>query len=206
MQNVAKGDENNKTWWDSNIIPKNLTFSNEKTSLQTLDELCQNNDETKCTSPSKIIGTGGGIYSPLLIYGYGIFKIQDAKTLSTNTSTDLVLNILSLANGMIFSTIMMIVFGFLVIILVCILFIRAIKMWMYAIFSPLFSLKILFRDQWKDDTADMFSIKEFLGLVFVPAIIGLALSFGLIVAATISQGISKTMTANQGNCSLTSAE
>lgn len=101
--------------------------------------------------------------------------------------------------------IMMLVFGVLIIALVFILFVRAIKLWMYAIFSPLFSLKFIFRDQWKDDSAEMFTIKEFVGLAFVPAIIGLALSFGLIVAATISAGISSSTT-GQSACDMTQGD
>lgn len=47
----------------------------------------------------------------------------------------------------------------------------------------------------------MFTIKEFVGLAFVPAVIGLALSFGLIVAATISSGISAST--QKDSCNMT---
>lgn len=47
----------------------------------------------------------------------------------------------------------------------------------------------------------MFDIKEFIGLAFVPAVIGLALSFGLIVVSAI-----KTGTTTHPDCDMTQKE
>jgi hypothetical protein len=52
---------------------------------------------------------------------------------------------------------MFLVFGILTIALVYILFTRAIKMWMYAIFAPIFTAKIVFKD-WKVDSEETFEI------------------------------------------------
>lgn len=145
-------------------------------SIDEIKKQCRNEDGTlkansNCKSPQDIINNASGIYSPLLIYGYGIFKIQEVKTIDNKGTTDLIKDVASLINGMVFSLIMMFVFGILVIALTFVLLIRAMKLWMYAIFSPLFSLKIVLGDQWKDDSSEMFSIKEFIGLAFVPAVI-----------------------------------
>jgi len=66
---------------------------------------------------------------------------------------------------------------------------RAIKLWVYAIFSPLFTLNIVssgFLSQ--VDSKKTFSIKEFIGLAFVPAVVSLVLGFGLIVIGAVQQG------------------
>ena len=64
---------------------------------------------------------------------------------------------------------------------------RAIKLWFYAIFSPLFTLRFVLQDDMKKagDDDDMFSITEFIGLAFVPAVVGLTLSFGLMIVASM---------------------
>lgn len=83
---------------------------------------------------------------------------------------------------------MLLVFGILVIALIFMLMVRAIKLWVYAIFSPLFTLHFVAGKEIMGkmgDGDDTFSIKEFIGLCFVPAIIGLTLSFGLIVLSMV---------------------
>ncbi len=87
---------------------------------------------------------------------------------------------------MVVGALMFLVFGILTIALVAVLFVRAIKLWFYAIFSPLFTFRFVAGDLFKvADKDDSFSIKEFVGLAFVPAVIGLALSFGLIIVGAV---------------------
>ncbi len=83
---------------------------------------------------------------------------------------------------------MFLVFGILVIALIFILVTRAIKLWVYAMFSPLFTLHFVAGKEIMGkmgDSEDTFSIKEFIGLCFVPAVIALTLSFGLIVISAV---------------------
>ena len=83
---------------------------------------------------------------------------------------------------------MLLEFGLLVIALIFMLMVRAIKLWVYAIFSPLFTLHFVAGKEIMGkmgDGDDTFSIKEFIGLCFVPAIVGLTLSFGLIVLSMV---------------------
>ena len=71
------------------------------------------------------------------------------------------------------------VFGLLVLALVFMLMMRAIKLWFYAIFSPLMTLKYVIGDGvfGGKENSDSFDLKEFFGLAFVPALVGLSLSF-----------------------------
>ncbi len=82
---------------------------------------------------------------------------------------------------------MFLIYGILVIALIFMLITRAIKLWFYAIFSPLFTLRFVLKDDFKKagDDDDMFSISEFIGLAFVPAVVGLTLSFGLVIVSSM---------------------
>lgn len=64
---------------------------------------------------------------------------------------------------------------------------RAMKLWFYAIFSPLFTIKFILGDKafGDGDKDGSFNITEFLGLAFVPAVVSLALSFGLVIIAAL---------------------
>ena len=100
---------------------------------------------------------------------------------------------------------MFIVFGLLVMALVFMLMMRAIKLWFYAIFSPLMTLKYVLGDGvfGGKENSSSFDLKEFFGLAFVPALVGISLSFGLIVIAAlkIAGGTDGTgPNAKQGDC------
>jgi hypothetical protein len=66
------------------------------------------------------------------------------------------------------------------------LLMRAIKLWFYAIFSPIMTLQyVIGSGIFGKENSDTFDYKEFLGLAFVPAVVGLALSFGLVIIASL---------------------
>ncbi len=69
------------------------------------------------------------------------------------------------------------VFGVLVVAIVYALFSRAIMLWLYAMFSPFFSLTYVLGDKAKK--LEKFSIKEFISLAMVPVYVSAALAFGL---------------------------
>jgi hypothetical protein len=73
-----------------------------------------------------------------MVYAYGVFKIQEFGELDGKFNP--VGAIIDLIHRGIVGMIMFIVFGFLVMALIFMLLIRAIKLWFYAIFSPLFTL------------------------------------------------------------------
>ena len=188
---------NDSSWWNTSFIPREMIYKNGDTQWSdgsklsdkaTIDAYCQTTggwkwDDVKCISPSKITEQAGGLFSPLLIYSYWIFKIQDVQKLTTKT--DLVKTIISIINQWIIGALMFLVFGILVLALIFMLMMRAIKLWLYAIFSPLFTIKFVLWEKafWDADKDGSFNISEFIGLAFVPAVVSLALSFWLIIIA-----------------------
>ena len=76
-----------------------------------------------------------------------------------------------------------IIFGILVIAIVYALFTRAIMLWMYAIFSPLFALMYVTGSKHK--ALEKFSISEFMSLALVPVYVSAALAFGLLFLGAV---------------------
>ncbi len=77
------------------------------------------------------------------------------------------------------------VFIVILIALVLVLFTRVIRMWMYAIFSPLFALKYFLSDKVdKDSMLSKFDFREFIGLAMVPVVVSAALGFGFMFLNT----------------------
>lgn len=124
------------------------------------------------------------MYGPLVIYGYSIFKFKEITTLKSGV--DIAKAVLDIVHTSIVSVIMFAVFGILVLALAAMLMVRAIKLWVYAIFSPLFTFQFVAGSAMMGENKDTFTIKEFVGLCFVPAIVGLSLSFGLIMISAVN--------------------
>lgn len=83
------------------------------------------------------------------------------------------------------SALFAIVFTVVLIALVLVLFTRVIRMWMYAIFSPLFALRYFLSDKIdKDNALSKFDFKEFIGLAMVPVVVSAALGFGFMFIMT----------------------
>ena len=83
------------------------------------------------------------------------------------------------------SAIFAIVFTVVLIALVLVLFTRVIKMWMYAIFSPLFALKFFLDDKVKQEsTLGTFKFSDFIALAMVPVVVSAALGFGFMFIMT----------------------
>jgi hypothetical protein len=136
----------------------------------------------------------------MMVYAYSIFKFQDVKKL--DTVTDILKAWVWIVHQGIIAAIMFIVFGLLTLALVAMLLVRAIKLWVYAIFSPLFTFRFVAGSNllgWDKD--DSFTIKEFIGLAFVPAIVWLTLSFGLIMVNAVSSAKPASWWAQVEECS-----
>ena len=84
---------------------------------------------------------GGGIYGSLVVYAFAVFKVQDIKEI--RSKLDLVQTPFQIVHQLIVGALMFIVFGLLVMALVVMLFMRAVKLWFYAMFSPLMTLKFV---------------------------------------------------------------
>jgi len=162
-------------WFTEKSIPMNVNVDNTWTGSKTSPSKCPD----ACISPKQFLEKWGWIFWPMIVYGYSIFKFQEIKSLSTGV--DIASAALNIVHSSVVGAIMFLVFWLLTLALAAMLFVRAIKLWMYAIFSPLFTFRFVAGSNllWGDD--DSFSLKEFIGLAFVPAIVWLTLSFGLII-------------------------
>lgn len=182
QNNANKQNKIDVWWWDDTIHQKYQFFTDDfdKVLLWGAAQEKKCGQWATCVSPKSVLTDASWMYSALIIYGHGVFKIGEAKNLKTNI--DVAKTWMSILNQLILWAIMFIVFGFLVIALVFLLFMRAIKLWFYAIFSPLMTLRYVIGDGFfGKDNSDGFDVKEFIGLAFVPALVWLALSFGLMM-------------------------
>lgn len=170
-------------WWNVDSIPTTFELYTDPAVL--VSGAQKQYTQWPYTSPKKILTDSSGIYGSLLIYGNGIFKLNEAKRLST--ATDVLESIGWLVNKWILAIVMFVVFWFLVIALVFMLMMRAIKLWFYAIFSPLMTLRYVVGPELfgGKENSDGFELKEFIWLAFVPALVGLALSFGIVVVSVL---------------------
>jgi hypothetical protein len=181
------------SWWSTKSIDKIYDYTAKVDSSNPKKSNCP----TDCLAPQDVFKNAGGIWSPIAIYAYGIFKVQNFKKLDDWTSG--VDNIMQLINQLALGIIFFIVFGILTMALIFMLFIRALKLWMYAIFSPLFTIHfVLGKELLSGESMNDFSLKEFIWLAFVPAVVGLVLSFGLVIISTI-------ITPNDGNTAVPAA-
>ncbi len=176
------------SFWDTPSIPKKIVYENSKMTIDGKEidnktKLCT--VPSDCVSPKAFIKSSWWMYSPLLIYSFSVFKFQNVKFI--NNTTDLVTAIWSIINQWIVWALMFVVYGLLVLALVFMLLMRAVKLWFYTIFSPLFTIKYVLGDKWfwEADKDGSFKITEFIGLAFVPAVVSLALSFGLIIVSVM---------------------
>jgi hypothetical protein len=179
-------------WWmGKKSIPSQITIdeatSNDEASSSTKWEkntIWCASEGANCLTPTDFLRTSGWMYGYMMVYAYSVFKFDEVKKLPTGV--DILKTGLGIAHQGILAAIMFLVFGLLTLALVAMLLVRAIKLWIYAIFSPMFTFRFVAGSNmlgWSDDT---FSIKEFVGLCFVPAIVGLTLSFGLILINAVS--------------------
>ena len=84
---------------------------------------------------------------------------------------------MDIASKLGFGIIFFVIFGILVIAIIYALFSRALMLWLYAMFSPIFALTFVLGDKAKK--LEKFTIKEFISLAMVPVYVSAALAFGL---------------------------
>lgn len=194
------------SWWEKDTIPTKISYRNNSYYSDSVNLSKDNNMEIlcknglSCTSPSKITANTSGLFSPLMIYSFWVFKIQNVKLLTTDPLYPIKW-IIQIVHQWIIGAIMFIIYGLLVLALIFVLLMRAMKLWMYAMFSPLFTIKYVLWEKafWDADKDGSFTITEFIGLAFVPAVISLALSFWLIVIAALQSPLSWNGAVNENN-------
>ena len=181
----------NSAWFTKKSIPEKIIVDNSWTWVvdKTTDK-CPDN----CISPETFLSKWWWVYGPLVVYGYSIFKFKEIDKLETGI--DVAKAAINIIHSSIVSAIMFWVFGILVLALAAMLLVRAIKLWMYAIFAPLFTFRFVAWSNMLGGDDDSFSIKEFIWLAFVPAIVWLTLSFGLIMINAVSWTHKQTQNTN----------
>lgn len=183
-----------ENWYNKPIISKKIDLKQVYHEWDQ-EESC---NENNCISIKNFFKEWGWIYGSLLIYAYWIFKIQKFKAIDTESTVDIVNNIIDLIGQWAINSIMFIVFGLLIIALTSILFVRTFWLWIYTIFSPLFTLN--FALQWSNNKSlERFNIKEFVSAAFVPAVIGFILSLWIIVIASVQWAMSSINEQNNNN-------
>ena len=191
-------DDDQKCWENRPSIPKVYKFfENEALASISSNDNAWKNCPVDCVSPKEFFRGLWWTYWHLLVYAYSVFKVNDVKKIDTTWNK--ISTWVQLLHQWIIGAILFMVFGILILALCVMLFFRAVKLWFYAIFSPLFTLHYvtgwgIFGWEGKEN----FSIKEFIGLAFVPAIVWLALSFWLVVIGTIQS--SSNSDPSKGNC------
>ncbi|MBX9809423.1 hypothetical protein K2X92_03485, partial [Candidatus Gracilibacteria bacterium] len=206
-ETIGAGDS---AWFVDPSIPKNITVDNTSGTGMTSKKITcptETKSTTDCISPKDFLEKAGGMYGPLVVYGYSIFKFEEIAELKS--AVDIASAAIQIVHTSIVSAIMFCVFGILILALAVMLLVRAIKLWMYAIFAPLFTFRFVAGSNLMGGDDDSFSIKEFVGLAFVPAIVGLTLSFGLIMINAVSsthQGTQPASTKKSEPCKLETTE
>ena len=147
MDTISKLESGKDSFWKANTIPKTITSDTLFTSIDTIKMSCKTTPEN-CTSPEKITKGSSGIYGPMLIYAYNVFKIHEVKAVNTN-GIDVALNLANIVTDSLIAAIMFLAFGLILIAIVVVLLKRALYLWFYTMLSPLFTLKYVFKDQWK---------------------------------------------------------
>lgn len=170
----------NGAWWTNKSIPTKIVISETGTGWY------KNDSVTEYISPETYLTKSSWMYGYMMVYAYSIFKFDQVKQL--NGPSDVIKAWAWIVHQSVIAAIMFIVFGLLTMALIAMLLVRAIKLWVYAIFSPLFTFRFVagWNLMWGAD--ESFTIKEFIGLAFVPAIVWLTLSFGLILINAVSSG------------------
>ncbi len=95
-----------------------------------------------------------------MVYAYGIFKFQNIPKIGS--ATDGIKSVGQIINQAFIGAMMFLIFGLLVLALIFMLAMRAIRLWFYAIFSPLFTLQYVIGDSIFGENKNTFSIKEFI--------------------------------------------
>lgn len=174
----AMESQNPSAWYSKNAsIPKKISIWGDESKKV---EACS---EWTCITPKEFLSKSAWMYGPLVVYAYSIFKFENITRL--DWPADVATAIAKVVHTSIISTLMFFVFGILVLALAVMLIVRAVKLWAYAIFAPLFTFQFVAGSGMMWDNKDMFSIKEFIGLCFVPAVVWLSLSFWLIMIAAV---------------------
>lgn len=122
-----------------------------------------------------------GIYSIMYYYTFAVMKFDDYWKIFSWDIWGWINSIIALLFKTWFSILFIIIYAILIIALAMALFIRWVRFWLFAMFSPVFWLFYFFKkDGWWDGAAKNFSVKNLISLAMVPVYVSWALVFGLV--------------------------
>ena len=182
-----------QTWLTTKSIPSKIEYNENNTWSKLTATDCKK-DQWSCLSLEDVLAKPSSWpFSMLNVFAYNIFRIQDVKVIGEDDAK-LIKNGVNILNKLIYGVIMFVAFGIIIIALIAALFKRAILLWVYAIFSPLFSLAFFLPDGLKK-WLDLFDYKKFIGLAFVPVYVAGAMAFWLVLLNLIVNPLTTAATA-----------
>lgn len=192
----------NKSLWHAKVLPKQFDFTTNSSGYGE-DVKCtggKTKTGVKCISPAEFLTHNeAGPFFIIMIYAYNIFKIQEAdmkplKNFCKSTdgtqymaAKDCTKNLMGIVRDFWLSLIVTVFFAIMLIALCWVLLMRAIKLWIYIMLSPLFGLAFftwewLGTPVWEGWESGMGSVgfKAFFKLAMVPVLVSAVLAFGLL--------------------------
>lgn len=185
---ASNGDVVRKFFDQKPIIPRQMELNLTKEGKNNMFKSVNCEDEKQkdqCLTISQFLSnSNGGAYNLLSVYAYGIFHVEKYMNIEKGQLEQGILNnVTDIFKKLGFGIVFFVVFGILVIAIVYALFSRAIMLWMYAIFSPIFALNHVLGS--KNKSLEKFTIKEFISLAMVPVYVSAALAFGLMFLSLV---------------------
>lgn len=142
--------------------------------------------------------TGNWIYSVMYFYTFSVMKFDNYWKLFSWDLIKWVNDVVNLIFKTGFSIIFIVVYAILVIALWLALFVRILRLWFFALFSPVFWLLYFFKkDGWWDGVVKNFSLKNFIWLALVPVYVSAALAFWIIFILTADTWLQKSWLVSQ---------
>lgn len=185
---AASGDKVRDYFDKKKIIPKNMTLdlqTNTPGNKSFSADSCEKENEDKCLSISEFLSNSdGGAYNLLTVYAYGIFHVERYMDIEkSQLDKHVVKDVADIFKKLGFGIVFFLVFGILVIAIVYALFSRAIMLWLYAMFSPLFALNYVIGS--KNKSLEKLTVTKFISLAMVPVYVSAALAFGLMFLSLV---------------------
>lgn len=130
-----------------------------------------------------------GIFWIMSLYTYWLLDLGSISALKTDTLNNTIKTIWDVVVYVVFNLIFVVAYALLMIALWLALMIRWVRLWIYAMLSPLFWLMYFFW-KWKEWFFEKFNLVEFFHLAMVPVYTMLALSFWMLLIFQTWQGLS----------------
>lgn len=180
FSSLANSDWKTSTEWNSKT---NKIFSCEEEGWKitgkklTLDEVLKSDKASD------------GIFWIMSLYTYWLLDLGSISALKTDTLNNTIKTIWDVVVYVVFNLIFVVAYALLMIALWLALMIRWVRLWIYAMLSPLFWLMYFFW-KWKEWFFEKFNLVEFFHLAMVPVYTMLALSFWMLLIFQTWQGLS----------------